>query len=351
MTDKKTLFILGAGASCEAKLPTGHELKKTIAELLDIHFNSYSESEGGDDKIRDALIINASQKQESVYSYFHAAKHIRDAMPQSMSIDNFIDMQRGDKKIELCGKLAIVRSILSAERNSLLFFDNSNIYNNINFENIEKTWYANLMKLLTENCTKENLSQRLSSISLIIFNYDRCFEHFLYNSLQNCYRLKPDEAGKLVNEIKIYHPYGVVGKLPWQNKQNNEPVEFGSKISPQELLSLSGQIKTFTEGTDPNSSEITAIQSNMSNAHIIVFLGFAYHKQNMHLLMTDSPREKSRKGTYCFGTAKGKSKNDCNMIKEDIGTFFGAITSKINILNELDCYGLFNEYWMHLSLC
>lgn len=350
MSSKKTLYIIGAGASSEAKLPTGVELKRKIVDLLNIKFLDGYSQRSGDRNICEALRIYVKQsedKKNDINPYLHAAWHICDAMPQAISIDNFIDTHNNNKKIELCGKLAIVRSILDAEQNSLLYIDPSNIYNRMNFVSIEKTWYANFMKLLSENCTKEKLIQRLRSITLIIFNYDRCIEHFIYNSLQNYYGLKPDESGKYVNEIEIYHPYGVVGSLPWQDKQS---VAFGSKISSKELLNLTSKIKTFTEGTDPNSSEILAIRDSIINADIIVFLGFAFHKLNLKLLIPDIPKTNSSKKYHCFGTAKGISKSDCDVIKTELGVFFRCSANKLNIRNELDCYGLFNEYWRSLSL-
>jgi len=39
MFKSKTLFVVGAGASQEAGLPTGTELKSIIAEKLDITFD------------------------------------------------------------------------------------------------------------------------------------------------------------------------------------------------------------------------------------------------------------------------------------------------------------------------
>ena len=351
MSNKKTLYIVGAGASSEADLPTGYELKEKIASLLNIRFKRpVNEQYSGDDYICEALRIYVRQSEiqkNDINPYLHAAWRIRDAMPQAISIDNFIDTHNDDKKIELCGKLAIVRSILDAERNSKLYIDNSNIHNRLNFRDLEETWYANFMKLLTENCTKENLSKRLESIALIVFNYDRCIEHFLYNSLQNYYGLKPGEALKLVNEIEIYHPYGVVGRLPWQGGQS---VAFGAELHPQELLNLIHQIKTFTESTDPQSKEILAIRNNVIEADYIVFLGFAYHKLNMNLLMPDSPIADSLKVSYCFGTAKGISSSDCDIIKAELGDFYKSSIKEINIRNELDCYRLFEEYWRSLSL-
>ena len=350
MSNKKTLYIIGAGASSEAKLPTGHELKETIASLLDIRFEHGYKKLSGDDYIYEALRIYVKQSEfprTDTNPYLHAAWRIRDAMPQAISIDNFIDTHNDDKKIELCGKLAIVRSILDAERNSLLYIDSSNIYNRIDFSALEKTWYARFMMLLTENCTKENLSRRLKSIALIVFNYDRCIEHFLYNSLKNYYDLKPGETGKLVNEIEIYHPYGVVGSLPWQSDQS---VAFGAELHPQELLNLTHQIKTFTESTDPQSKEILAIRNNVNKADPIVFLGFAYHELNMKLLMPDSSTPDLSKLRSCFGTAKRISDHNCGMIKDQLKDFYKSKVDYVIINNKLDCNRLFEEYWRSLSM-
>jgi len=349
MSNKKTLYIIGAGASSEAGLPTGYELKEKIAELLDMRFEFQSRI-SGDSCIYEALLMYVKQsenQEKDINPYLHAARHIRDAMPQAISIDNFIDTHNDDKKIELCGKLAIVRSILDAERKSNLYIDPSNTYNRLKFHEIEKTWYANFIKLLTENCTKKNIAKRLESITLIVFNYDRCIEHFLYNSLQNYYGIRPDEAVNLVKEIEIYHPYGIVGSLPWQGGQS---VSFGEEIDSLNLLNLANQIKTFTEGTDPKSSEILAIRKNITNTDRVVFLGFAYHKLNMKLLKPDGPLLESTNPRSCFGTAKGISNSDCEIIKCEINSNYKRSMTACEIRNELDCYHLFQEYWRSLSL-
>lgn len=319
MSNKKLLFIVGAGASNEAHLPTGYELKQKIANLLNT---------GGhrrlleDSCIQSAILAYVNQpeiKEKDFNQYMRAARRIRDAMPQAISIDSYIDTHNDDKKIELCGKLAIVRSILDAERDSLLYVDGSNIYNRINFNGLENTWYANFMKLLTQNCKIKCLSERLKSIAIIVFNYDRCIEHFLYNSIQNYYGLGAEEAGTLVNEMEIYHPYGIIGNLPWQGDQS---VAFGAEIESWELLNSACKIKTFTEGTDPSSSDIIDINDNVNTADNVVFLGFAYHELNMKLLMPDSSTHDSSKLRSCFGTAKGISDHNCDMIKNQLRDFY-----------------------------
>jgi hypothetical protein len=111
--------------------------------------------------------------------------------------------------------LAIVRSILSAERNSLLYFEQIGPKSKMDFNKLTDTWYISFFQLLTENCTKEDLEERFKQVKLIVFNYDRCIEHFIYYALQNYYRLSNIEASELMEYLEIYHPYGVVGTLPW----------------------------------------------------------------------------------------------------------------------------------------
>jgi len=353
MSNKKTLFIIGAGASTEVNLPDGTGLKQEIANLLNIKFDRLGFTQtSGDCSIYRALQIYASQSKETTTKpYIEAAQHIQRAMPQAISIDNFIDSHKGNNKIELCGKLAIARAILEAEKNSSIFIDNSNHYNRLDFGQLEKTWYTNFMKLITENCTKDTVSKRLESVTLIIFNYDRCVEHYIYNFIQNYYDLDFAKTGDLVKKIEIYHPYGAVGALPWQcekSKDYTQAVNFGSELEPNKLLEVAQKIKTFTEGTDPNSSEISSIRNNVVNADNIVFLGFAYHELNMELLMPNNFAMNSAKFHWCFGTAKEISDANCETIRTELESFYKSV--KLNICNNLDCYQLFKEYWRSLSL-
>ena len=99
------------------------------------------------------------------------------------------------------------------------------------------------------NCRRSvrgDLKERFKSITLIIFNYDRCIEHFIYYALQNYYRLSGSESAELIKCINMYHPYGDVGTLPWVNQ--NGAMEFGTEPRSKQLLELVKKIKTFTEG-------------------------------------------------------------------------------------------------------
>jgi regulator of RNase E activity RraB len=345
---KNTVFVIGAGASKEANLPTGYELKSKISQLLDIRFPNGYQQTSGDYVITTALrrlVQNPEGRSGDINPYLHEAWHIRDALPQAISIDNFIDAHRDNDKIALCGKLAIVRSILDAEKDSLLYFEKSRVDSNINFSRLEKTWYIPFFQLLTENCQKTELTERFKSITLIVFNYDRCIEHFIYYALQNYYRISGTDAAELVKNINIYHPYGDVGTLPWIDQSG--AMEFGMEPNTNQLLELAQKIKTFTEGTDPNVSKIIEIRKRMGVADRVVFLGFAFHKLNMQLITPELLHDTNNSEVKCFATVSGISFNDREVIDEQIKELYRGFI-KVNMANSY-CGDFFSEYWRSLS--
>ena len=205
---------------------------------------------------------------------------------------------------------------------------------------------------LVERCTKATIAERRSTIAVISFNYDRTFEHFLLESLQNYWRFTAAEAAEILESLAIYHPYGLVGYLPWMEKH---PVaEFGKETEQADkLLAYAQGIKTFTEKFD-DAEEIAAIKRCVFDATRIVFLGFEFHEDNMRLLRTAKSRGPEYPSTDYYATALGISDND----RHDVVTALHkmkpeAVTmddGRYRIDNRKTCSGLFDEYWRSLSL-
>lgn len=342
----ETVFVIGAGASKEVDLPTGYELKGIISKLLDIRFDHKQIS--GDYVITDSLrelVKDPSGKRGDINPYLHEAWHIRDALPLAISIDNFIDTQRKNEKIALCGKLAIARSILEAEKKSKLFYDPYEKKPGITFGNLEETWYLAFFQLITENCDVTELTARFKSIKLVIFNYDRCIEHFLCEALQKYYKINKSESADILNSLTIHHPYGSVGQLSW-NGNNSESTDFGTEPDSKQLLKIANKIKTFTEGTDPHESDIVLLKENIFNAKRLVFLGFAFHKLNMELLTPD-PNVPPKDSPRCYASTFGISESDKKIINGQITRLYQS-----NIKTEmasLRCKDFFAEFWRGLS--
>jgi hypothetical protein len=117
----KTLFVMGAGASTEFNFPTGAALMNIIKEKLVYDEAKFSLSDAA---IHRALLTHVNRTLPGapvIYGlsdYVDAARQIVRAMPLSASIDTFMDDHRTDARIQLCGKLAIVKAILEAEGTS-----------------------------------------------------------------------------------------------------------------------------------------------------------------------------------------------------------------------------------------
>lgn len=201
----------------------------------------------------------------------------------------------------------------------------------------ETTWFNGFMQLLTEDCHKTNLKRRLSSIALIIFNYDRCVEHYIYHYLRSYYDIDEAEAADVVKGIEIYHPYGSVGSLPYLDGEH--PIQFGEMPHARTLPILASQIRTFTEGTNEKSSDIVAIRRHMQTALRLVFLGFAFHSRNMDLLQ---PKQhlKDRK---VFATCHMLPHNKIDKISLGFGSN-GPLGDDGLHFDGIKCSRLFNNY-------
>jgi hypothetical protein len=167
-------------------------------------------------------------------------------------------------------------------------------------------------------------------------------EHFLYHAAQQFYGFSGERAAELVSQIEIYHPYGSIGPLSWMKKPH--AIDFGAEPDGARLLDLAGQIKTFAEGTDPHSSDIDQIRQSLQTASRVVFLGFAYHKQNLELL---SPSPMQGPGPRVYGTSFGISRSDVDVVTSMIN---GMLRPQTAAYPSVKCKELFFEFWRNLSL-
>lgn len=341
---KKTVYVIGAGASYEANLPTGDKLKGEIAKLLNFNLDPFAKT-SGDGEILLALRQHAAPDRTSntLNRYLHECRHIRANMPLAISIDNFIDTERNNEELALCGKLAIVKTILNAEKNSKLKLKNNNIYDAFNFSSVNETWYLSFFRAITENCSIQDVSFRFQDITLIIFNYDRCVEHFLLHALISYYRLTESEAAGIINNLNIIHPYGMVGSLSWLDPASQTSVAFGGELQVSQLIKYAEGIRTFTEGAHSESMKQLVI--SMENAERLIFLGFAFHRLNMELIGGRANGingyENSNK-IKCYATAFETSKSDQEAIRNSINYLY---KNDIGIyIENTTCNQIFKDY-------
>lgn len=317
MFRSKTVLVVGAGASCEANLPSGEALKSRIAKLLDFRFE-YGRQLSGCPRIIRAIHQHTGGGLENVNPYIPKAHFIRDVVPDAaMSIDNLLDAHSDDKELELCGKLAIVKAILDAEADSNLRPIERHALD-FDYNSLKDSWYHGFIKLLYENVRKPDIASIFENVSIITFNYDRCIERYLTQGLSFYYRISREEAEELVRSLTIIHPYGQVGCLPWQ-KGNR--VRFGDNTDC-DLLEIAKGIKTFTEGMD-DEDMLASMRGLVAEAETLVFLGFAFHRQNMELI---EPGRSNIKRV--FATTKDMSTSNTVAAKMHVAKILGRAATK-----------------------
>ncbi|MEM9480265.1 MAG: hypothetical protein AAGA58_11495 [Verrucomicrobiota bacterium] len=332
MEHKRVIFVVGAGASSEVGLPLGNQLKGIIAN----HLKNERSSEINSALLREAHKSSDSSFQNKAYA---ASQKIAKAMAQAPSIDNFVNAHADDAYVKLCAKLAIVTTILRAERESTLWCETFPQKDQINYRRIKDTWFARFFDLITSDCRHQDLEPRLSSIAMIIFNYDRCVEHYLHLAFQNYYTISESDAAELVSKIEIYHPYGSCGSLDFQDNTNG--IGFGEHVTSEELANASEGIRTFTEGTDSSKSNIEALRECIGLGEKMVFLGFAFHDINLKLL--SAKRSGSGGVITILGSALGLSDRDIELLGEELPQNFDTISQKVT-LRRLRSGDLLSEY-------
>lgn len=254
-----TVFVLGAGASQPFGFPAAVTLVDRIIENLN------------DDK-KCAEIFNAipGATANDVYRF-------KDQLFKSskFSVDAFLEHR--PEFIEI-GKYAIAQVLIRSEIDNSLF-SNGN-------------WYRYLYNKL--NTSFEDFGK--NEVSVITFNYDRSFEHFLFTALKNSYGESDDNCTEVLNKIKIIHVHGQLGCLPWQSKTKSRKYSYNGRYTDSELDIAASEIRIIHEDIDiDNDPPFRNAQDLLSKATRVYFLGFGYDKTNISRLRL--PKGKSMCGT------------------------------------------------------
>jgi hypothetical protein len=343
MFESKTLFIVGAGASAEIDLPVGSTLLEMIAKKLKISFQNGFQLSSGDHRIVDAINRYARERNENQNLYYQKGRMIEDAVPVAPSIDNFLDAHKKDFHLQFCGKLGIVSSILDAERKSRLFVDEHRGGRD-DLGRLGGTWYTSFMKMLDERVDRDEIETIFDNVSVITFNYDRCIQKFLHVALQKYYLISDARAAELISRLEIIHPYGSVGPLPFEGS-GNSAVAYGADVHESSLIEAAGRIRTFTEQIE-DEDLLGSIHASVNRAETIVFMGFAFHPQNMQLLDVGMGNEAKRVFATSFLCSQGDIEVFISQIRSMLGDerFGDEFNVDIRIPAGLKCADLLSEF-------
>jgi hypothetical protein len=218
MLKQKTTFVVGAGASAEFGLPVGSELAIAISDKLNVLFDEFGREVVHGDRQLFYNVIH--ERNQELSQYQKAAWVIRDGIILAHSIDDFLDVHQHDQRVVNYGKAAIAKCILEAEAKSKLRIDvNEHAFSQaigeptIKFRANADTWLVGLMRLLVRGTPYVDRGKIFDHSTFVVFNYDRCVEHFFVHALQRFYSIGAAEANDIVSNAKIYHPYGFAGDI------------------------------------------------------------------------------------------------------------------------------------------
>lgn len=282
MFHKKTVFVLGAGFSAELGMPMGGELADKIVEAL---------SAQGQQNSRYCNLMRAELGAGIPCEAIQA--QIIQALPHARSIDNLVEHYAEWPEFAVVAKHAIAKCIVRAEAAAHI----QRTKDGFSFKpECARSAAAAIVSLALQGVHQDQLRTAFQNISFINFNYDRCLETYIYWVLRSYSGLSHVEATHIVADINIWHPYGYLGPIADLNEQAGSVLPFATEENDERLMRLqpfAARLKTYSESEA--SAGHDEAKEWINEAKQIIFLGCAYHLQNLDLLagaqhMTRLPR-------------------------------------------------------------
>jgi len=378
MINKKTILVLGAGASMDYGFPSGEQLLQDIINILNgplLH----------EDKDAVRMLIAAVTcryfetkkiNKTNICSQYNSVKEFEQKFIRSSttSIDDFISKIPEDKQeLKIIGKILIILSISRLENEQRLIYEHETLepshryYKELGIEKTDppitivslvRGWYNYLWRKIYEG---EDIPRNLKALTIITFNYDRSIEQYLYTSLLGMAQRPEPEAREVLNEnLFVHHVYGKLGKLPWQDginainnyepfqcaelldkiaqfRQKNPSVELAytniKRWSPyinliDKICSIVDEIRTYTE-SKIETAALEDVKNRLSLCDDLFFLGFGYHPENLKWF--EPKNLASNRLVDLAGTTYGIGKQDVINIKSRlIKLFLGQELPSIN---------------------
>jgi len=267
MISKRTVLIIGAGASDHLGYPVGSQLINQIVSLpgTEIFKNIYNEE----------VIKNFQFRLKRYGSY---------------SIDDFLENNR--EFIEM-GKSFIAYCLKKYEDEDKLFPP----YNS--------GWYQYLFNKMLPSSDEQFENNK---ITIITFNYDRSLEAYLHNTIMHRFNQSEADSLNILRKIGIIHPHGMLGGYPeipysqcWKkDKELNEE-------DTQLLEKITNSIKIIHEISEVEdtfcSNEFEIAHKALQKTEKIYFLGFGFHEDNIRRFRFFS--EDNLEGKEVYSTSKG----------------------------------------------
>ena len=294
MFNRPVVFVIGAGASADYGMPLGGTLATKIASDTDFWFDhgSYRPTRGDADRF-DILLRKYQNDRTALNRFTEAGRSLSGAILSSVSIDDALYHLSDYPEAVILGKISIIRSILKAEGLSALKIKPETGAPDTDAG--RSGWAEQMFSMAISQLKLAQIGSAFDNITFINFNYDRCLEHYLFWSLHRL-GIREIDASQIIGKLSIIRPYGTIGSILPNDRSR---VPFGaSQVDP---FAIVDRIRTYTESEVLHDKE--HLQELLRRAHMCIFLGFGFHRQNVELLTLDS--QEGFRAVRTLATVKG----------------------------------------------
>ena len=249
MALKKTVLVLGAGASVPYGFPVGRKLSEDLCRF----------SNGTDFTL--AKLVS----EKYGYPFADVNKLLRQFHQSGRSsIDAFLSCH---ENLVSVGKFLIAHELCNKESAK-----------NLRSPTIDDHWYEYLWNRLVEAVVQPN-DLPLNYLKIITFNYDRSLEEYLFRAISNSFN--QDYVYDTMRRLDITHVYGCLGDHKTQLNGKHrlyEPTDDGVSLE----VAASG-IDIISEARD-DSTKFQKGRDWFNWAEQICFLGFGFDETNVQRL-------------------------------------------------------------------
>jgi len=276
MIRRKTVLILGAGASWHLGYPTGEELVRGIIRTIENSVVDHPQIPRLQQRLNEfAMMESFADMLDS-----HAAKNI----------DLFLNSSPEFSEI---GRILIINELLKREkltRSGALQLRSRNIYN----------WYGILKEaLMTDLSAPDDFLK--NQLSIITFNYDISLDYFLNKTLRETSFIK-GVVDEYLNKLEIIHIYGKIdnpyddyGRYGKQSTTGNDTMSYYQARKLKDGIHVIGEQKQNELQED---SAVLRAKELIKDAERAFIFGYGFDKNNSRLIRLNSLNDLDKE-VYC----------------------------------------------------
>lgn len=292
MIEKKTVFILGAGASHPYDYPLGYDLTVSIIDGLEAGQAMFE------------TLAQADFSRAQMRSFQHAFRR-----SGKYSIDSFLQHRKDLSEI---GRAAIAYQIMSKEDPARLYAAPR-----------DRDWYRHLVSRMDAPASQFEKN----AVSFITFNYDRSLQYYLVQHLAGSHKLHDDIASSIVAKFPFIHLHGDVGLLPGFGRSARR---YDSQFDPDEVRACASRIHIVYDELADREASFKQAKVEIESAERIVMLGLGFDRTNLERLGLNQT------GKPVWATCMGLT----DLERSEVEQF---CQGRLGLWNNTDCLAAFRQ--------